>query len=78
MIQSFGLDNLQARFEGCMVLIVVYIHTFHILLVTNVLNNVLKICCIYRWLVHHSFTEKNGRTVTVYRAILDELALSQC
>lgn len=34
-------------------------------------------CCIYRWLVHHSFTEKTGRTVAVNRAILDELALSQ-
>lgn len=31
---------------------------------------------MYSWLVHHSFTEKNGRTVSVYRAVLDELAPS--
>lgn len=30
-----------------------------------------------RWLVRHSFTEKNGRTLPVYRVILDELGPSQ-
>ncbi|KAL8120539.1 serine/threonine-protein phosphatase 7 long form homolog [Apium graveolens] len=29
-----------------------------------------------RWLVHHSFSEKNGRTLPVYRVILDDIGPS--
>ncbi|KAK1369701.1 hypothetical protein POM88_035793 [Heracleum sosnowskyi] len=35
-----------------------------------------SLCCVPRWLVGHSFADKAGRTVSVTRTVLDQLATS--
>ncbi|KAK1379315.1 hypothetical protein POM88_026059 [Heracleum sosnowskyi] len=36
----------------------------------------MSLCCVPRWLVGHSFADKAGRTVSVTRTVLDQLATS--